>query len=265
MNKKSFIILSIIIIFIVLALGMSLGILYSNKDVIFSSNKDIQNTDKVDVKVSESNSKNVEESMKSVDENTSKESTIKDENTSKEDTTINENTKEEVTYTEKDNIVISEMESTLNSIDTLNNDDNLSDKAKATFVSIVDFLFYDGKIKDVTFDELTTSGKEKVLELASKIDEKLEEKAPGYKDSISANTKEAYNKASEVIKIGANNINDFAKEKLGDENYNLIIDAKDELVKYSKNAFSLIKDSSSNLLTSAKDKLTKWYQNFKNN
>ena len=259
MNKKSFIILSIIIFFIVLALGISLGILYSNKDAIFSSNKDIQNTDKVDVKVSESNSKNVEESKKSVDENTSKESTIKEENT-----TIINDTKE-VTYTEKDNIVISEMETTLNSIDTLKVDDNLSDKAKATFVNIVDFLFYDGKIKDVTFDDLTISGKEKVLELASKIDEKLEEKAPGYKDSISANTKEAYNKASEVIKSGANNINDFAKEKLGDENYNSIIDAKDELVKYTKNALSLIKDSSSKILTSAKDKLTKWYQNFKNN
>lgn len=249
MNKKSFIILGIVIFFIVLALGISLGILYSNKDVIFSSNKDVQNISKDDVKSEENNNKEVEEYIETKEENT----------------TIIENTKEEVTYTEKDNTVINEMETTLNSIDTLSSSDNLSDKAKATFVSIVDFLFYDGKIKDVTFDELTTNGKQKVLELASKIDEKLEEKAPGYKDSINANTKDAYNKASEVIKSGASNIGDFAKEKLGDENYNSIIDAKDELVKYSKNAFSLIKNSSSKLITSAKDKLNEWYQNFKNN
>ena len=251
MNRKIFLILSIIILFIVLALGISLGIIYSNKDVIFLGNKNTQNTVKDDVNNEENNSIETEESKK--------------EDTNKESTNIIENNEKEVIYTDKDNIVISEMESTLNSIDTLKIDDNLSDKAKATFVIIVDFLFYDGCIKGVTFDELTISGKEKILEIANKIDEKLEEKAPGYKDSISANTKNAYNKASEVIKEGASNISDFAKEKLGDENYNSIIDAKNELIKYSKNAFSLISSTSSELLTSAKDKLNKWYQNFKNN
>lgn len=251
MNRKSYIILSVIILFIVLVLGISLGIIYSNKDVIFLGNKNTQNTVKNDVNNEKNNSIETEESKK--------------EDTNKESTNIIENTKKEVIYTEKDNIVINELESTLNSIDTLKTDDNLSDKAKATFVSIVDFLFYGGSIKGVTFDELTISGKEKILEIANKIDEKLEEKAPGYKDSISTSTKNAYNKASEVIKEGTSNISDFAKEKLGDENYNSIIDAKDELIKYSKNAFSLISSTSSELLTSAKDKLNKWYQNFKNN
>ena len=70
-------------------------------------------------------------------------------------------------------------------------------------------------------------------------------------------------RASEIIKAGANDISNFAKEKLGEENYNSIIDAKDELVYYTKKAITFIGEVGGNLFDSAKDKLDSWYQNFK--
>lgn len=246
MNNKKYIIISIIVAIIFLVMGVLTGLVYSNKDVIFKDNI--------------SNENNVPQNDSDSKENTNE---IKEEVPKQNNDAIkNEVIKPSLSI--KDNTVINEMNDTLNSINKESSSSNFSDKAKATFISIVDFLFYDGTIKGVTFNELTDEGKHKVLELANKIDVKLEEKAPGYKDNISNTASSAYNKASEIIKNGASNLNSFAKEKLGDENYNSIIDAKDELVKYSKNALNLVGNTGSKIFSNTKDKLNEWYQNFKN-
>lgn len=255
MNNKKYIIISVIVGIVFLAMGVLIGLVYSNRDVIFKDNISNENN----VPKNDLEKENVNE--------------IKEETKGKEryeefPKKNNETIKNEITkpsLSNKDNTIINEMDNTLNSIDAESSSSNFSDKAKATFITIVDFLFYDGTIKGVTFNELTDAGKQKVLELANKIDVKLEEKAPGYKDKISSTTSNAYNKASEIIKSGASSLNNFAKEKLGDENYNSIIDAKDELVKYSKNALNLVGSAGSKLFSSTKDKLNDWYQNFKNN
>lgn len=256
MNNKKYIIISFIVGIVFLAMGVLIGLVYSNRDVIFKENNisnennmpknDLENDNINEIKEETKGKERYEEVPKKNNE------TIKNEIT-------------KPSLSNKDNTIINEMDNTLNSIDAESSSSNFSDKAKATFITIVDFLFYDGTIKGVTFNELTDAGKQKVLELANKIDVKLEEKAPGYKDKISSSTSSAYNKASEIIKNGASSLNSFAKEKLGDENYNSIIDAKDELVKYSKNALNLVGSAGSKLFSSTKDKLNDWYKNFKNN
>lgn len=256
MNNKKYIIISVIVGIVFLAMGVLIGLVYSNRDVIFKENNisnennmpknDLENDNINEIKEETKGKERYEEVPKKNNE------TIKNEVT-------------KPSLSNKDNTIINEMDNTLNSINTESSSSNFSDKAKATFISIVDFLFYDGTIKGVTFNELTDDGKQKVLEIANKIDVKLEEVSPGYKDKISSTTSNAYNKASEIIKSGASSLNNFAKEKLGDENYNSIIDAKDELVKYSKNALNLVGSAGSKLFSSTKDKLNDWYQNFKNN
>ena len=244
MNNKKYIIISVIIGIVFLIMGVLIGLVYSNRDVIFKEN------------ISNGNETN---------ENVNKVKEEPKEEVPKQNNEIIKNEVSKPNYSTKDNTVINEMNNTLDSIDTESNSSNFSDKSKATFISIVDFLFYDGTIKGITFNELTDDGKQKVLEIANKIAVKLEEVSPGYKDKISSTTSNAYNKASEIIKNGASSLNNFAKEKLGDENYNSIIDAKDELVKYSKNALNLVGSAGSKLFSSTKDKLNDWYQNFKNN
>lgn len=175
------------------------------------------------------------------------------------------NVNDELGLSNNDKAVIHTLNSSLNEINnSSSNDKSFSDSAKATFINIVDFIFYDGKINGVTFDELTDKGKQEVLKIAQKIDGAIEEKIPGYKETISAKASNAFNKASELIKNGANNFSNFLKEKLGEEDYNAIIKSKDELVYYTKNAVSFIGDVGSSLFNSAKDKLNSWYQDFKN-
>ena len=158
------------------------------------------------------------------------------------------------------NSIEEDIDNILNS-ETVN---NAKDKAKGVFVTIVDFLFYDSEINGVTFDELTDNGKQKVLEIASSIDNKIENKFPNYKETISETAKDAFNKASELIKKGANNLKEFSKEKLGEENYNAIINVKDEFVEYTKEAIDIIGDVGSDLLDSGKEYIKKWYENFRN-
>lgn len=241
MNKK-IIIISIVSGIALLLIGCLIGITYANK-----KNEEV----KKEIKEKEDNKEEIKINSKPNDNENKDISNNKD-------TIKNDN------YNEKDNIVIDELNNTLNNIEKSTRDENFKDKASSTFISIVDFLFYDGTIKGISFDELTEKGKEKVLEISSKIDVKLEEKCPGYKEKISNSTSKAYQKASKIIKKGAKNINDFAKSALGDENYQAIIDAKDELAKYSKEALNFVTGAGSKVFNETKDKLNEWYQNFKN-
>lgn len=236
MNKK-IIIISIVSGIALLLIGCLIGITYANK-----KNEEV----KEEIKEKEDNNKEEIKIDRKLNDNENK-NTIKNDN-----------------YNEKDNIVIDELNNTLKNIEESTQDENFKDKASSTFISIVDFLFYDGTIKGISFDELTEKGKEKVLEISSKIDVKLEEKCPGYKEKISNSTSKAYQKASKIIKKGAKNINDFAKSALGDENYQAIIDAKDELVKYSKESLNYVTGAGSKVFNNTKEKLNEWYQNFKN-
>lgn len=236
MNKK-IIIISIVSGIALLLIGCLIGITYAN-----NKNEEV----KEEIKEKEDNNKEEIKIDRKLNDNENKDA-IKNDN-----------------YNEKDNIVIDELNNTLKNIEESTQDENFKDKASSTFISIVDFLFYDGTIKGISFDELTEKGKEKVLEISSKIDVKLEEKCPGYKEKISNSTSKAYQKASKIIKKGAKNINDFAKSALGDENYQAIIDAKDELAKYSKEALNYVTGAGSKVFNNTKEKLNEWYQNFKN-
>ncbi len=194
------------------------------------------------------------------------------ENVDEEKTTTfsepSQETTSEPTYSANDITVINELNTISTKTEALLKEKNSSSvltKAKGIFISLVDFCFYDGEIKGVTFKELTDAGKEKVLAIVSTIDSKIEAKFPGYKNKISTKLSGALNKASEVIKKGAQNINNFAYYKLGEENYNLMIEEKDELVKYSKNAVDIVGNIGSKLFNSAKDKLKTWYEKFREN
>lgn len=287
MKKENLIITLCGVIFLAIGLVITFNIIenkeYKSSDISASisdnktSNKVTNDTvSNEENKVSEDNivSDEMEEFKDTVKDNTTinkdkvndnvidkKEEIINNTNTNNTNTN-NSNT---ITYSDKDTEVINSLNETLTKVKSNVSDNDFLDSAKGVFISVVDFLFYDSSISGVTFDELTDSGKQKVLEIASSIDSTIENKFPGYKDAISDKASNAFNKASEIIKKGANDLNDFAREKLGEDNYQSIIDAKDELVYYTKNAINFIGDVSSSLWNSAEDKLNNWYQNFKNN
>lgn len=77
--------------------------------------------------------------------------------------------------------------------------DNVKNNAKEYFIIIVDFIFYDGEIKGHTFNDLSTSAKLKIISIALKIDSKIEDHIPGYKETISSNSSKIYNNVKERL------------------------------------------------------------------
>lgn len=265
---------------LLLVIGLVIGLSINKKEVytkvdMVASNSDVNNNNEIEVigdtfeieeeQVTNNSDNEVSNNKSNVSNNDGNNSKDIESNSNIDNSTSNNVTSEVVEYSSNDAVVINSLESSLNSI---NNGDasnkSFGDSAKGVFVSIVDFLFYDGEINGVTFDELTDKGKEQVLKLANKVDGAIESKIPGYKETISDTASKAFNKASEVIKSGANNLNNFAREKLGEENYQSIIDAKDELVYYTKNAINFLGDVGGKAFNSIKDKVSSWYQDFKN-
>ena len=263
---------------VILAIGLVIGLninkkeVYTRVDMVASTESNNSNNEievigeEIDIKEEQVISDNSSSENNSMDNISNNDSTSSKNTQSNNSTTNNTNTSETITYSSNDEVVINSLESSLTKINNGDGiDSSFADSAKGVFVSIVDFLFYDGEINGVTFDELTDSGKQKVLEIASKVDSAIESKIPGYKETISDTASKAFNKASEIIKSGANSLNNFAREKLGEENYQSIIDAKDELVYYTKNAINFLGDVGGKVFNSVKDKLDSWYQDFKNN
>ena len=270
----------LLIIGLVIGLNINKKEVYTKVDMVASAtntsnNKEVEviedNTSEEQVVDSSDNNtdNNVTSSSNNTTSSVSNSTTTNNSNKNTQSNSSNEynvtSNTETNTYSSNDEVVINSLESSLTKINNGTSDSSFSDSAKGVFVSIVDFLFYDGEINGVTFNELTDSGKQKVLEIASKVDNAIESKIPGYKETISDTASKAFNKASEVIKSGANNLNNFAREKLGEENYQSIIDAKDELVYYTKNAINFLGDVGGKAFNSIKDKVSSWYQDFKNN
>ena len=276
---------------LLLVIGLVIGLNINKKEVytkvdMVAGNSDVNNNNEIEVigdtikieeeqvnnNTSDNSNDNIDNNVTSSNNASSVSNSTTTTTNSSKNTQSNSSNKNDVsnntevnTYSSNDEIVINSLESSLTKINNgSTSDSSFSDSAKGVFVSIVDFLFYDGEINGVTFDELTDSGKQKVLEIASKVDNAIESKIPGYKETISDTASKAFNKASEVIKSGANNLNNFAREKLGEENYQSIIDAKDELVYYTKNAINFLGDVGGKVFNSVKDKLDSWYQDFKN-
>lgn len=136
----------------------------------------------------------------------------------------------------------------------------LLDKGKSYFIYCVDFLFYDGEIKGIKFEDLTDSAKQQLLLDITTIDSLICAKYPDYKEDIKEGYGNAYNKASEVIREGSANIKDFSKEKLGEDNYNKIGEYKDMFVDITRRDFDTFLD----ILGIGKEKVRNKYEDFKN-
>ncbi len=263
--KKDYVIIVLGCILFLLG-GIAIGLRLKG-DKVLESNVEISINDNTKEKDLNTSSTNTSKSDDNVNTSTSKDintNTVSTNNNISSSSTNDTNTSTTVGYSDKDITVIDTFTSTLEDINSSDTNASFKVKAKGTFVSIIDFLFYDGSINGITFKELTDKGKEKVLELASKIDDTIESKIPGYKESIASGCSSAFNAMSKLIKKGATNVNEFLISNLDEDDYTSVINAKDELVLYTKNAFSFMRDVGSNIVNSTIDSLNDWYLEWKN-
>ncbi len=76
---------------------------------------------------------------------------------------------------------------------------DVKSSVKKGFISVVDFLFYKGKIKGYTFSQLSNSAKLKVLSMALYFDTKIDKYFPGYKESIKTKGSRVYTEVKKQV------------------------------------------------------------------
>ena len=111
---------------------------------------------------------------------------------------------EQIIYNTNDNVEFTNYIETINSdITTITNKQELSpidkETLKNTFITLTDFIFYNGEIKGTTFSELTQTAKEKVISIYEKIDAKIESVYPGYKEMIKDTSIKTYSNIKEKL------------------------------------------------------------------
>lgn len=167
----------------------------------------------------------------------------------------------------KDEIIVNYFNEATDDINTLLSSDNVANakaKCKEYFVTFVDFIFYGGKIKDITFSELKEGTKKQVITIVQKLDTLIMKKFPNYKETISEKSKYLYDKASDLLHSGKENIADYIESKVGEETYQDILNEIDDIKERDKETWNNMKDFGSDVYESGKDKVKTWYENFKN-
>lgn len=142
---------------------------------------------------------------------------------------------------------------------------NAKEKCKEYFITFVDFIFYDGQIKNITFSELKDETKDYVIEITQKLDNLIMKKFPDYKENISATSQNLYEKASDLLNSGKEKVNDYIESKIGEENYQNVLDNIDKINENDKENWNDVKEKANDLYESGKEKVKNWYENFRGN
>ena len=236
---------------------------FNNKNEYAASNKVVNIKEK-------NNNNNIEVSYNIKEENVGKDNEI----TKESELLMNVEPIQEVVETQKEtnnneikNInekTITFFETTESEIETsINEEQGISEKAKEKFVMLVDFIFYGTEINGVTFEQLTEETKQKLIDIVNRIDLKIVEKVPGYKETISSGAKTSYTYLVDKLKQGITYVDGKIEEKIGTEKYDQIKEEVDESVEKIKEGGSKVLDKGKELFGTAKNKIKNWYEGWK--
>ena len=169
-------------------------------------------------------------------------------------------------YENKDEF-IDYLENVNNEVDKVNDENVL----KNTFITLTDFIFYGGEIKGIKFNDLTSSVKEKVLNIYEEIDSKIENKFPGYKENIKSNSLRTYNNIKDKLDDLRNNLLNNYKNSVGEDEFNDTIDSFNEGKESMNDTINTYKPyveeskaKAKEYIAKKKDELNDWYQQYKN-
>lgn len=161
------------------------------------------------------------------------------------------------TPTKSENDVVNYFNNLSNSISSRKSEDDttLREKIKTGFVTVVDFIFYDGEIKGYKFSELTDTAKLKILEIATAIDSKIDEYFPNYKDTI----KDKYTDLKGKLAVKYLEYTAKICETVGEETCNEAKEGFNNL----KEKFGIAWEFTKELFKSGTSKLSEFYLNWR--
>ena len=163
---------------------------------------------------------------------------------------------------DSDQEILTYFENEITTDNSILNDENNTEnenKLKTSFVKLTDFIFYDGTINNITFNELTDDTKVAILSDWEILDEKIETKYPNYKDRIESVENKTYNNLKSKKDYLLNVLKEAYINKYGEDKYNELMNKKEEL----KEKVSDIKEKAENEIEKKKESISSWYKEWK--
>lgn len=158
--------------------------------------------------------------------------------------------------------IISYFENLEQEVDKAINEDSFSkfkEKAKEIAITGIDFIFYGTEIKGVTFEQLSDNAKNKIMAIVSRIDNKVESKIPGYKETIKEKFTQGYDYVKTKLQEGLNYADDKLLEQYGDKYQ----DVKDKTKEVTQDIKESTKDVTNQIQDAASNgwsKIKNWYE-----
>ena len=163
---------------------------------------------------------------------------------------------------DSDQEILTYFENEITTDNSILNDENNTEnenKLKTSFVKLTDFIFYDGTINNITFNELKDDTKVAILSDWEILDEKIETKYPNYKDRIESVENKTYNNLKSKKDYLLNILKEAYINKYGEDKYNELMNKKKEL----KEKVSDIKEKAENEIEKKKESISSWYKEWK--
>lgn len=163
---------------------------------------------------------------------------------------------------DSDQEILTYFENEITTDNSILNDENNTEnenKLKTSFVKLTDFIFYDGTINNITFNELKDDTKVAILSDWEILDEKIETKYPNYKDRIESVENKTYNNLKSKKDYLLNILKEAYINKYGEDKYNELMNKKEEL----KEKVSDIKEKAENEIEKKKESISSWYKEWK--
>ena len=163
---------------------------------------------------------------------------------------------------DSDQEILTYFENEITTDNSILNDENNTEnenKLKTSFVKLTDFIFYDGTINNITFNELKDDTKVAIVSDWEILDEKIETKYPNYKDRIESVENKTYNNLKSKKDYLLNILKEAYINKYGEDKYNELMNKKEEL----KEKVSDIKEKAENEIEKKKESISSWYKEWK--
>jgi len=163
---------------------------------------------------------------------------------------------------DSDQEILTYFENEITTDNSILNDENNTEnenKLKTSFVKLTDFIFYDGTINNITFNELKDDTKVAILSDWEILDEKIETKYPNYKDRIESVENKSYNNLKSKKDFLINKLKEVYINKYGEEKYNELMNKKEEL----KEKMNDIKNKATEEIDKKKESISSWYKEWK--
>lgn len=188
------------------------------------------------------------------------------------DSYVTETTQEEVPIISQNEVMTEEetinyferIETKINEYANSDSFANVKDKASSLFITTIDFIFYGGEIKGVTFESLSNSAKLKILNIARRIDTTIMTKWPTYKEDVKTTSGKVFDSVTTKIGEGINYVDGKLNDKLGEESYSDLKDSASQAVDEIKDVATGIYEAGKDVATSAKEKVKSWYEDYRN-